>query len=177
MVVKKRKTNYVNNKDFLAAIVEHRRKVAAGEDPKLSNYIGECIVLIAKKLSNKYNFSGYSYKEEMISDGIENSMMYFANFDPAKSSNPFAYFTQIIRFSFIRRIQKEKKQQYVKLKNIQNHFTLHEWNNDQNDYIDRDLYENNHLFIEKFEKTLTDKKKKGKLAGVEKFLVEDEDHG
>jgi hypothetical protein len=42
------------------------------------------------------------------------------NFDPAKSKNPFAYFTQIIYYAFIRRIQKEKKQQQVKQKMIAN---------------------------------------------------------
>jgi DNA-directed RNA polymerase specialized sigma24 family protein len=54
----------------------------------------------------------------MISDGIENCLQYLDNFNPAKSSNPFAYFTQIIYFAFIRRIQKEKKQVTIKHKLI-----------------------------------------------------------
>ena len=56
----------------------------------------------------------------MISDGIENCLQYMDNFDPEKSKNPFAYFTQIIYYAFIRRIQKEKKQQQVKQKMIAN---------------------------------------------------------
>ena len=88
--------------------------------PKASDYIGLCIYSIANKLSNKSNFRGYPHKEDMIGDGIENCIMYIGNFDPDKSTNPFAYFTQIIYYAFIRRIQKEKKQQHVKHKIIEN---------------------------------------------------------
>jgi DNA-directed RNA polymerase specialized sigma24 family protein len=111
--------HYVNNADFLAAIKDYRAQVEAAvklgdEKPRLSNYIGECILKIATHLSYKPNFINYTYREEMISDGIENCLMYIDNFDPAKSSNPFAYFTQIIYYAFIRRIQKEKKQTLIK---------------------------------------------------------------
>ena len=82
--------------------------------------MGECILKIANHLSYRPNFINYTYKEEMISDGIENSLQYIDNFDPEKSKNPFAYFTQIIYFAFIRRIQKEKKQTLVKQKMIAN---------------------------------------------------------
>ena len=112
---------YVNNADFLAAIVEMRAKKKEAEDkglpkPQVSNYIGECILKIATHLSYKPNFINYSYRDEMISDGIENCLMYAHNFDPEKSKNPFSYFTQIIYYAFLRRIEKEKKQAYIKLK-------------------------------------------------------------
>lgn len=112
-------THYVNNPDFLKAIKEYRQKVQeakeAGEPkPQVSNYIGECILKIANHLSYKPNFINYTYREEMISDGIENCLMYIDNFNPEKSSNPFAYFTQIIYYAFIRRIQREKKQTLIK---------------------------------------------------------------
>ena len=115
--------HYVNNADFLAALVEHRKKVVHAkendlEPPILSNYIGECILKIANHLSYKPNFINYSYRDEMISDGIENCIQYINNFDPEKSSNPFAYFTQIIYYAFLRRIQREKKQSYIKGKMI-----------------------------------------------------------
>lgn len=111
--------HYVNNADFLTAIKEYREKVqssvAAGTPkPQVSEYIGECILKIANHLSYKPNFINYTYREEMISDGIENCLMYIDNFNPEKSSNPFAYFTQIIYYAFIRRIQKEKKQTLIK---------------------------------------------------------------
>lgn len=111
--------HYVNNADFLAAIKEYRAKVheareAGQEKPLVSNYIGECLLKIATHLSYKPNFINYTFKDEMISDGIENCLMYIDNFDPSKSSNPFAYFTTIIGYAFIRRIQKEKKQTLIK---------------------------------------------------------------
>lgn len=112
---------YVNNASFLQALKEHKAKVKEAEEqgdpkPRASNYIGECILKIATHLSYKPNFINYTYREEMVSDGIENCLMYLDNFDPDKSSNPFAYFTQIIWYAFIRRIQKEKKQSTIKAK-------------------------------------------------------------
>lgn len=123
-----KKRNYVNNKDLLDSLIEYKEACKEAENcgdklPQVPNYIGSCIMLIATRLATKPNFSGYSYKEEMISDGIENCLQYIHNFDPEKSSNPFAYFTQIIWYAFLRRIQKEKKQTYIKFKASQNMMT------------------------------------------------------
>jgi len=112
------KPHYVNNKEFLGAMVEWNTKFDRNnkEDipPPVTNYIAECFLKIATHLSYKPNFINYTYRDDMISDGIENCLQYVKNFDPEKSSNPFAYFTQIIYYAFIRRIQKEKKQSHVK---------------------------------------------------------------
>jgi hypothetical protein len=123
----KARTNvhYVNNKEFLAAMVEYREKVLAAkaegaQKPRVPNYIGECFVKIANHLAYKANFINYTYREEMVLDGIENCITYLDNFDPAKSSNPFAYFTQITYYAFLRRIQKEKKYMATKYRYIQN---------------------------------------------------------
>ena len=119
MSTEKKKVHYVNNKEFLAAIVERKQHLKEAEEsdlpkPQVSNYLGECILKIANHLSYRPNFINYTYRDEMISDGIENSLQYIDNFDPEKSKNPFAYFTQIIYFAFVRRITKEKKQQKIK---------------------------------------------------------------
>ena len=121
----KLKPHYVDNKKFLHAMIEHRLKVQKAEDnkrkkPVVTNYIGECFLKIANHLSYRPNFINYTYRDDMISDGIENCLQYMSNFNPEKSNNPFAYFTQIIYYAFIRRIQKEKKQQDVKAKLISN---------------------------------------------------------
>lgn len=113
--------HYVNNKEFLEELIEFKRKckVAAekGEPrPQISNYIGECFLKIATHLSYKPNFVNYMFREDMICDGIENCVQYIENFNPEKSSNPFAYFTQIIYYAFLRRIQKEKRQLEIKNK-------------------------------------------------------------
>lgn len=120
---KKKNAHYVNNADFLAAMVEYRTSVheakeAGTEKPRVPNYIGECFLKIANHLAYKSNFINYTYREEMILDGIENCITYIDNFDPEKSKNPFAYFTQITYYAFLRRIQKEKKMQATKYKYI-----------------------------------------------------------
>ena len=119
----KQKPHYVDNKKFLEAMTDYRLKCEKAlarnrRKPPVTNYIGECFLKIANHLSYRPNFINYTYRDDMISDGIENCLQYMSNFDPAKSKNPFAYFTQIIYYAFIRRIQKEKKQQDVKAKLI-----------------------------------------------------------
>jgi len=121
----KNKPHYVDNKKFLLAMTEYRDKCKKAEEkgrkkPPVTNYIGECFLKIANHLSYRPNFINYTYRDDMISDGIENCLQYMSNFDPDKSNNPFAYFTQIIYYAFIRRIQKEKKQMQVKAKIIAN---------------------------------------------------------
>ena len=121
MTKRKRSVHYVNNKEFLAALIAYRESVelaATRGDPKpqITNYLGECFLKIATHLSFKPNFVNYIFKDDMISDGIENCVQYIHNFDPEKSQNPFAYFTQIIHYAFLRRIQKEKKQLEIKNK-------------------------------------------------------------
>tara|TARA_R100000353_G_scaffold48093_5_gene38213 strand:+ start:579 stop:1136 length:558 start_codon:yes stop_codon:yes gene_type:complete len=116
-----RSEHYVNNKEFLAAIVAYKQSIKDAEElgkdkPRITNYLGECFLKIATHLSYKPNFVNYMFKDDMVCDGIENCVQYINNFDPAKSSNPFAYFTQIIHYAFLRRIQREKRQLEVKNK-------------------------------------------------------------
>ena len=113
--------HYVNNKEFLEALENYfaeveRAKLNDQPKPPIPRYIGECFLKIANHLSYKPNFVNYMFKDDMICDGIENCVQYIHNFDPAKSQNPFAYFTQIIHYAFLRRIQKEKKQLEIKNK-------------------------------------------------------------
>ena len=121
---RKKSEHYVNNKEFLEALIVYRSKVKAAQEageplPRITNYLGECFLKIATHLSYKPNFVNYMFREDMICDGIENCVQYIKNFDPAKSSNPFAYFTQIIHYAFLRRIQKEKRQMDIRTKIIE----------------------------------------------------------
>jgi len=116
-----KKENYVNNREFLEVLIEYKKelKKAREEDlpkPRVPPYIGECFLKIATHLSYKPNFVNYMFREDMICDGVENCLQYVDNFNTEKSTNPFAYFTQIIYFAFLRRIQKEKKQLEIKQK-------------------------------------------------------------
>jgi hypothetical protein len=161
--------HYVNNADFLSALIEYKKacdeaKKKNKPDPQIPNYIGECFLKIADHLSRKPNFISYSFRDEMIADGIENCLMYFRNFDPDKSKNPFAYFTQIIYYAFLRRIMKEKKQLYVKYKATEQFGILDEFEmmEDENGNMRQfELYENISEFIYNFEENKR-KKKEGK---------------
>ena len=117
--------HYVDNERFLSEMTVFRNEVIQAktnntERPRVPNYIGDCLFKIATHLARKPNFANYTFKEDMISDGVENCLLYINNFDPEKSKNPFAYFTQIIYYAFLRRIQKEKKHMYIKYKSMEN---------------------------------------------------------
>ena len=119
----KKAEHYVNNKEFTAAVAEFNSSVkeatSAGKTPpRMTEYIGECIYKIATRLSTRPNFINYTYRDEMICDAIENCIQYIGNFNVEKSNNAFAYVTQICYYAFLRRIQKEKKQVYIKQKQI-----------------------------------------------------------
>ena len=121
---KKKSVHYVSNKEFLQTMIEYKDRCDKADKrkrkrPPVTNYIGECFLKIANHLSYRPNFINYTFRDDMISDGIENCLQYLNNFNPKKSNNPFAYFTQIIYYAFIRRIQKEKKQANIKYKMIE----------------------------------------------------------
>lgn len=167
-MAKKKQKHYVNNKDFLEAIIKHKKECeearsSGKKEPRVPDYIGQCVLDIARRLARRPNFSGYSYKDDMIMDGVENCIKYVEKFDPGKTSNPFAYFTQIIWFAFLQRIAKEKKSLYIKLKSSQSMITLGETYSDASDIklnlnIDADYIDD---FIQEYEdKIQRDKEKK-----------------
>ena len=119
-----KKEHYVNNKEFLEAMKAYKKEVNKAkrekrEKPPVTDYIGSCFLKIANHLSYRPNFINYTFRDDMISDGIETCLQYLDTFHPKTSHNPFAYFTQIIYYAFIRRIQKEKKQITIKQRMIQ----------------------------------------------------------
>jgi hypothetical protein len=173
--------HYINNEDFLLALTTYKEscdaaKAANKPEPKVPNYIGECFMKIAEGLSHKPNFINYTYRDEMMADGIENCIMYFRNFDPTKSKNPFAYFTQIVYYAFLRRIQKEKKQLYVKYKATEMMGVLDEFEmmeGEDGTTKQFELYDNIAEFIGNYEDSRAAKKAEKtvkKPKGIEKFL-------
>jgi len=185
--------HYVDNKRLYAEMVEYLNGVKEAEEsdstpPRIPEYIGECLLKISTRLSTKPNFINYTYRDEMISDGIENCINYIGNFNPEKSTNPFAYFTQIIYYAFLRRIQREKKQLYIKHKSLERSVVFDELattdgnpeQGDQGAYINLNTdYMND--FVANFErkedekKEARKKKKADELDGLEKFVKDDED--
>tara|TARA_Y100000296_G_C5176160_1_gene260187 strand:- start:2952 stop:3530 length:579 start_codon:yes stop_codon:yes gene_type:complete len=182
--MKKNPLHYVDNEQFLESMINYQNEVKQAKEadeplPVIPEYIGECFLKIANRLSFRPNFINYAFREDMISDGIENCIQYMNNFNPEKSSNPFAYFTQIIYYAFIRRIQKEKKQLYIKYKTMDAQAAMSEnVEISQNDTEQRYSYEtmtqdqkvNMYNFISNFEES---KKKKKETAKKKTTKVDD----
>ena len=168
--------HYINNETFLRELIEYKKRKENNPDEPIPNYIGECWMKIAEGLSHKPDFINYTYRDEMISDGIENCLMYFDNFNPDKSKNPFAYFTQIIYYAFLRRIQKEKKQLYVKYKATEQVGILDEFEfleSEDGTSKQFEIYDNIAEFIENYEESKQakkDAKAAKKPQGIEKFM-------
>ena len=170
MAVVRNPDHYVDNKLFLQQMIEFKEATQEArnegkEDPQIPNELGEVFVKIANHLSFKSNFINYAFRDDMIADGIENCIQYIHNFDPEKSRNPFAYFTQIIYYAFLRRIQKEKKQLYVRYKSLENTQIMTELANENTpDHGNisslgyAKLYDNMSDFIESFEDSMEKKK-------------------
>jgi len=184
---KARSEHYVDNKKLYAEMKAFLDGVKEAEEsgsdkPKIPEYIGECLLKISTRLSTKPNFINYTYRDEMISDGIENCINYIENFDPNKSDNPFAYFTQIIYYAFLRRIQREKKQLYIKHKSLERSVIFDELvtqGHDGSDSGDHSAYINLETpymvdFVENFERKEEEKKQaRKKKKGLENFVEED----
>jgi DNA-directed RNA polymerase specialized sigma subunit len=182
------KIHYVDNAKFLEAMIEYKKEytISINDDqelPLISEYLGSVFLKIAQRLSFRPNFINYTFKNDMISDGIENCLHYIHNFNPEKSNNPFAYFTQIIYYAFIRRIQKEKKQLYIKYKTMESTPSLSEnvelSSNDSDkgynqETLTVDQKANMYNFIKNFEdakKAKSVAKKPVKTTNLEYFMV------
>ncbi len=111
---KKVKANYVDNTKFSEALGRFRVTEQTLRQHEEGSYIGECIMKICQNLSLSKNFIGYTFREEMIEDAIENCIRYVRNYDPDFSKYAFSYFSRIAYFAFIRRIKKEQEVQRVK---------------------------------------------------------------
>ena len=167
----KPKRHYVNNPDLYKAIVEYREKLAGNPEERVPNYIGVCIMQICERLSTKPNFGGYTYRDEMVSDGIENCIKAVKGFNPEKSNNPFAYFTQIAWNSFIRRITLEKQETYVKHKNMMNSAIMGELMDPNNHGVKPNEFSDE--IVRNFEeKVRLTKAKKSDKVNLEKFTEE-----
>lgn len=173
------KNHYINNKDFLKEMIAYRQSISKAKrkclpKPKIPDTIAKCFMMIAENLSHKPNFLSYTFRDEMVADAIENCVMYVDNFDPNKSSNPFAYFTQIAYYAFLRRIQKEKKQLYVKYKATETAGVVDEYELNENEdgtFRQFELYDNISEFINNYENAK--KAKKAKKATVLDNFYED----
>lgn len=163
--------DYVDNKTLLQHLIEYKKRKKRNPEARIDDYIARAIMMIAEKYASKSNFAGYTYRQDMVSDAIENVVRYIDNFDPNKSQNPFAYITQICHYAFIRRIRDEKTHTYIRFKSIQKYFFEDKLADMQDmdhtsegvDFSLNDpLYDNMREFIADFEKEVEENKKKSK---------------
>ena len=177
----KKSVHYIDNSVFLEVMKEYHALVVEAQEkgeprPLIPDYVGECFMKIAQRLSFRPNFINYAFREDMISDGIENCVQYIHNFNPARSDNPFAYFTQIIYYAFIRRIEKEKKQLYIKYKTMDLHGSLDEnvtlSKHDAESHGAAPMTADQKVNMYDFIATFESKKKKRKVAKKSKTTLE-----
>jgi DNA-directed RNA polymerase specialized sigma24 family protein len=178
--------HYIDNKLFYTVMLQYKNDVNHAKEHGLPNppippYVGECLFKIATRLCMKPNFVNYTYRDEMVADGLENCVAYINNFDPEKSTNPFAYFTQIIYYAFLRRIEHEKKHLYIKQKTLENFYfegMLAEQAVGEDDRVVTVDLDNEYMknLVESYEKKQAEKQTKAreKKLGVEKFISDGE---
>jgi len=192
-VVEKKTVQYVDNKALYASLVAwqaqldtwatevrnaEKKKLPAPQRPPVPDFVAECMVKMSKRLSQKAGFVNYSFREDMEGDALESCLRYIHNFDPSKSTNAFAYITQIIHNAFIRRIQKEQKQLYIKMKIVDDSgftdsYQRQDGDNTQynNSYVSY-LQENKGDVITKFESWKEGKKTKANAKKAAANLTE-----
>ena len=169
--------HYVDNEKFFKEMKKWKQAVIDARevedpDPSSTNYMAECFLKISENLAWKPNFINYTFRDDLVSDGIENCLLYAHNFDPEKSHNPFSYFTQMIHHAFVRRIQKEKKQMHIKYLHVERSGIL-----EQIDVTIEDNQKTTRRYVdylkahEKYSESPGDKlKKKRKLKKLERFM-------
>lgn len=182
--------HYVNNKEFSQSVVDYVTSVNEArknlyDEPVIPEYIGSCFLKIAEGLYHKPNFSGYTYREEMVMDAVENCIKAIMNYDVEKATrtglpNAFAYFTQITYYAFLRRIAKEKKQQDIKERFIEcsgaSAFMDIDGHIGSNSIIERvkyktQIYRERDRVLKEFAKSEKQKRPKKKIVGgLDKFL-------
>lgn len=175
--------NYINNEKLYEEMLKYHIACQESKEkgtlsPRISNYIGECIMLVAENLAKRPNFCNYSFIDEMKSDAIENCVKYIYNYNPYAYKNPFGYFTKIAWQAFVRRIQSEERQLYIKIKNMENSFIFDELyaegaysDGHQVSLTDLD-YDKTNQFVLDYEERLTKKREASKMKLEQRNMEE-----
>ena len=197
----KDKPHYVNNAQFSEAVVEyvkHARELESQglEKPRINDYIASCFLKIAEGLSHKANFVRYTYREEMMMDAVENCLKAIDNYNLETATrtgkpNAFAYFTQISWYAFLRRIEREKKQQDIKMRyltesGIEDLISEESQNDDAfrqtQAFVDElrgriDIVKESDKVVKAYEKGQRQKRKRKVDSDLSEFIGEDEEYG
>lgn len=105
---KKKKTNYLNNKDLLAEVIKSK------EQDQMTDKLAHMLQMLCKRYASRAQFANYTYNEDMQAYAMMGLVKTWRAFNPEKSNNPFAFFTQCIKNSFIQMLNQEKKQRTIR---------------------------------------------------------------
>lgn len=106
--------SYVDNATLLRDMVDWQKRRETNPAAQMGDYTAKAIILIANNLVKRWNFSGYSYRDEMALDAIEVCVRYLHNFDTTRFDNPHAYITMACHRACVNRLKKESKQTRAK---------------------------------------------------------------
>lgn len=105
---KKVPRKYLNNKDLLIAFHESK------EMGKMSDKLAHMLTVLCSRYARKGSFANYTYNDDMQAYAMMMLCKTWGAFNPERSSNPFAFYTQCIKSSFIQYLNQEKKQRDVR---------------------------------------------------------------
>jgi len=139
----RKKKNYINNKDLLAEVIKSK------EQGKMTDKFAHMMMLLVKRYSAQGCYAGYTYIDDMESYALLTVCKVWNSFNPEKSSNPFAYFTQTIKRAFWQYLYQEEKH-----RDIRDEMLMKEGELPSHTYVDK--YEQKEFNVE-FEKCIKSK--------------------
>ncbi len=169
------KKNYVNNADFLRAVIEYKEqcqnaRIEGKQRPQMPNYIGHCVIAICEGIARRQNFASYSYLCEMCSDAQVDCINALESFDPNRSQNIFGFVSKVAWNAFIRRIQREKKQAYIKHVSFTQMMGLGEGCMHFRDTALRKHLDYSQELVDAYDRKINEVKKKKRSSLIEKRL-------
>lgn len=105
---KKTKNMYITKAELLKEVIISKQK------GKMSNELARMLMLLTSKYAKSSNFARYTFNEDMQAFALMMLVRTWNSFDPTKSENPFAFFTQCIKNSFIQFLNTEKRQRNIR---------------------------------------------------------------
>lgn len=103
-----RKRKYLNNRDLLEQVLLSKEK------GQMTDKLAHMLQTLTARYGRKGNWSGYTYNDDMQAYAMMMLVRTWNSFNPEKSKNPFAFFTQCIKNSFIQFLNQEKRHRNIR---------------------------------------------------------------
>jgi len=135
--------SFVNNEEFYNLLKEYKetKETNPKRNKEVHDRLGEIFLIMGKNLLYRHNFINYTkdWKDEMLSDGCFNCCRYIDSFDVDKNSSPFAYFSQVLYFSYVQVLNKEKKIKFQREKVVEEIWNGIDFNDCEDTYKGQEL--------------------------------------